>query len=136
MRPLNPIQTRAEGRSLRPRMVIEPGTHVAAMRRLRARLRENGVVSITVAELARQTMATPFLGGRLRLPTGPLSPARSSGTPLLPVHCVRGDDGGFTVHIAEPLTVGSRQEGDAGFARALDDYLRSLAPHVERHPEQ
>ena len=49
---------------------------------------------------------------------------------------VRNEVGAFEVHIAQPLAVGARADGDAALARSLDQYVHSLAPFVERYPGQ
>lgn len=96
LRFVNPLLRSPEVRFLRERVVISDESRVAPLRRLRACLRENSPVSITVTTDASTVNDVAFLDGSCRLPTGPIELARSAGAPLLPV---------FTVGTAVPPTV-------------------------------
>lgn len=93
---VNPFLRRAEDRFLAERVVIAGEQTIGPLRRLRALLGENRVVSITVTEAASRLSEIPFLGGWLTYPAGPVELARATGAVLLPV---------FTVSSSGPAVV-------------------------------
>jgi len=133
---LNPLWTRIEERFLRERLVMKPGSETAALRALRRRLEENGVVSISVGAEAARTVDVPFLDGRLRLATGPLHLAAASGAPLLPVFSVREPTGGFRVEIEPSLAAPADESRRDREARMARDYAARLEPWVRSYPGQ
>lgn len=136
VRRLNPVWTRIEERFLRERIVMEPGSETAALRALRRRLEANGVVSITVGDEGVRVVTVPFLGGTLRLASGPASLASASGAPLLPVFTMAVGAGSFRVEI-EPALEGpmgeTREDRERSVAEA---YAARLEPWVMRYPGQ
>jgi lauroyl/myristoyl acyltransferase len=133
---LNPAWTRIERRFLRERIVMEPGAGTVALRLLRTRLSENGVVSITVGDEAVRSVEFQVLGLTRRLATGPMHLALSSGAALIPVFTVRDDSGAFVVELEAPLLVGAGQ-ARADFERAVaGQYARRLEQWVMRYPGQ
>ena len=131
---LNPLWTAVENRFLAERVVIENNDASAALKTLRERLAGNEIVSITVAETGRRTLDTKFLQGRLRVATGPVHLARTSGAPLLPITAVRHEDGSYEVSIGQPLDVGGSDEPP--YSAAVRAYAAMLEPFVRRHPDQ
>jgi len=133
---LNPIWTRIEERFLLERLVMTPGAEATTLRALRRRLEHNGLVSISVGDEGVRTVEVPFLESRLRLATGPMTLALTSGAPLLPVFTVRGPSGGLRVEIETALTVPpdpTRRRREAQIALA---YAARLEPWVRRYPGQ
>ena len=72
-RVLNPIQTRVERRYLAERLVMSDERSVGPLRELAARLKQNRLVSITLAREWRRTRLVPFLDGYIRIATGALA---------------------------------------------------------------
>lgn len=103
---VNPVLRRPEVRVLAERVVIDDRHTVTALRRLRALLAENRVVSITVTRSASRVDAYPFLGGTGLLPAGPVQLAASTGAALLPVFTC-GSPNRPTVLIGPRLQVSS-----------------------------
>ncbi|MFN0177994.1 MAG: hypothetical protein ACKVZ0_04280 [Gemmatimonadales bacterium] len=136
VRRLNPVWTRIEERFLRERLVMEPGSETTALRALRGRLADNGVVSISVGDEGARTIEVPFLDGRLRLATGPLHLAAASGAALLPVFTLREPTGTFRVEIEPALSVTAEEERDERDARMARDYAARLERWVRRYPGQ
>lgn len=126
VRVLNPFWARAENHYLKERIVIRSDDTRHATMKLRQRLNEHGVVSITVGPWARKLIATPFLAGYLNLPPGPIRLAQSTGAALLPVFTVRGSDRTVEVHVTPPL-VNADDEGD------IESVLREMATRLERY---
>lgn len=129
IRHLNPIWVAVENRHLAERVVIENNDTRSALQILRDRLAGNRVVDIAVAETGRRTLDAPFLSGRLRMATGPLHLARTTGAPILPVHAIRRGSGSYEVSIGRPIDASD----DEAAARA---YTAGLEPLVRRYPDQ
>jgi len=136
VRRLNPAWNRIEGRFVRERIVLEPGSETGALRALRRRLAENGVISITVGDEAARTVDVPVLGVPLRLATGPMHLASTSRAALIPVFTVRNDAGAFVVTLDAPLPLEARADRDAREHDAAAQYARRLDPWVRRYPGQ
>jgi lauroyl/myristoyl acyltransferase len=133
---LNPFWTRIEDRFLRERIVLRPGAETAALRALRRRLGENGVVSIAVGDQAARTVGVSVLGVPRRLATGPMHLALTSRAPLIPVFTVRDEGGRFLVAFEPPLDIRDltgreERERDIG-----EQYASRLEGWVRRYPGQ
>ena len=144
---LNPLWTRIDRPFNTERVVIQKNEVALALQLIRQRLETNGIVWIGVGLEARRTLRVPFLGGTIRLPTGPLHLARISGAALLPVFAIRATDGTYDVTIEQRLDLNSDTTNSRGHADAvahLDDYITAparsyvamLEPFVIRHPDQ
>jgi len=131
---LNPIWVAAENRYLAERVVIENNDASLALKRLRERLSGNEVVSITVAETGKRTVDATFLHGRIRVASGPVHLAKTSGAPLLPVFCARDDDGAYEVSIGPALDVEDVTE--PLYSAAIRMYAGMLEPYVRQYPDQ
>lgn len=136
VRRLNPIWTRVEERFLRRRLVMKPGSETTALRALRRCLDANELVSITVGGQGVRSVTVPFLGGDVRLATGPLSLAAAAESPILPAFSVREDDGTLLVEIEGPLDAAPDLDRGEREARMAEAYTRRLEPWVRRHPGQ
>jgi lauroyl/myristoyl acyltransferase len=136
VRRLNPIWTRIEERFVHERIVMKPAAGAAALRALHERLQANGVVSITVGDEGARVVAVPFLGGTLRLASGPASLATASGAPLLPVFVVRNGNGRFRVAIEPALELHPEDPRDRRGPRIAEGYAARLEPWVRRYPGQ
>jgi lauroyl/myristoyl acyltransferase len=133
---LNPIWTGIEERFLHERIVMQTGGETAALRALRERLQSNGVVSITVGHEGARVVTVPFLGGTMRLATGPASLAASSGAALLPVFTVATRDCGFRVEIERPLEVPADEAREDREQCVAEGYATRLESWVRRYPGQ
>ena len=131
---LNPIRTRIEDRYLAERVTLTDESAIGALRVLRRRLQGNQVVSITVGNEGEQTVAVPFLRGKISVATGPATLARAAGAPLLPVFTIRLGTGSYAVQIGEPIHVPESDDRAASAAAAVEELAMSLSEHVARHP--
>ena len=128
---LNPILRRAESRFLAERIVIDDAQTIGPLRRLRALLKENRVVSITVTATASRVDEFEFLGGTLRLPRGPLDLAQATGAVLLPVFT----HGARRVPVVEVFpSVAPKSPGPEGVQAAQQTLVEWLGVQVEEHP--
>jgi lauroyl/myristoyl acyltransferase len=136
IRLLNPIWMRVEERFLQERVLIEGVETKPAIRRLKARLAENGIVVITIGNEARRTVEVPFLEHRLRVATGPAFIAQSTGAALVPGFAVRGNDGTYEVTLESPLPVPPRDAGPERLVEVAAALARRIDPYARRFPEQ
>ena len=105
---------------------------------LREALARNEVVLMQAdrALPGQKAQLMPFLGGHIRVPTGPARLAAISGAPIVPVFTVRQSDGRIRVKIEQPVVV------DAGSSesRQVEEGTRKLTACIERqvaaHPDQ
>ena len=133
---LNRIQTRIEDRYLRARVRLGLDSTAEAMEVLKARIGENGVVSISVRGASRKPAILPFLDGKIRIAAGAPVLAYGTGAPLVPVFPVRDPDGNFTVYFDAPLVIDRSRERRDAVGAALDQYVRALEDYVCRYPGQ
>jgi lauroyl/myristoyl acyltransferase len=131
---LNPLWRKVEDRYLAERIIIATNDSGEAVQILRARLAATELVSITVGLEARRTLTTKFLGGMIRVATGPIYLSHSSGAPILPVFTVRAEDGAYDVTVARPLLV--EQTGHVDYLSAIQAYASMLEPYVLSYPDQ
>jgi hypothetical protein len=78
-RMLNPIRLRPESLQLRERVVMSPAAELPALRRLEARVRANGIVSMSCVPLGRRKLRLAAFGGRVPIATGPASLSLGTG---------------------------------------------------------
>jgi lauroyl/myristoyl acyltransferase len=134
---LNPLWMRVEERFLKERVVICGKDTATAVQVLRTRLAENGFVVIFVGNEGRHTTEAPFLNHLIRLATGPVAIAHSTGAALIPLFAVREADGTYDVILEEPLGV-PRAANDR--KKKFDEVAAAMAgriePYARRYPEQ
>ena len=123
---LNPVVLRAEARWLGGHLMLPEGAELGAFRGVRARLAAKEVVSIIALRgPARRHIVVEVEGEALRFPSGPVTLARHSGAPLLPVFVKRQRAGRFVIAIEPPLPVtgGGEAAPFVAFARLIRRHL-------------
>ena len=102
-----------------------------ALMRLRDALRADEVVVMQGdrALPGQRAAKMPFLGGHLRMPTGPARLARLTGSPIIPVAAARGRGGTYRVYLGRPIEADDE-------AAAMQALAAALAKFVSLHPEQ
>ena len=133
---LNPIQTRVERRYLAERLVMSDERSVGPLRELTACLRQNRLVSITLAATGRRTRQVPFLDGCIRIATGALALAWQTGAPILPAFTLREPDGRFATRIEDAIHADPGLVREAAMDRMLTTYVALLEGYVLRSPDQ
>jgi len=136
IRYLNAVRRGIEDRYLGERLMVEEHETSGALKTMRARLKKNGVVSITVGNQGRRRTTARFLGGSLVLATGPLAMAHETGAALLAVHTLRLGTGRFRVIIEPPIKIAIGKDGAPDYAGAAQRYADMLGPVVLRDPGQ
>ena len=84
----------------------------------------------------QRAQVVPFLHGHLRLPLGPVKLAQLTGSPIIPVFLVRGERGGFHVHLTEPIEVDGESEPIDGVDPALRRIAQAIESFVKKYPQQ
>ena len=78
----------------------------------------------------------PFLGGHLRVPTGPARLARLTGSPVIPVFAIGEPGGGYRVVLTDPIVPGDHPH----HSNQPDPIIPIIAERIEHvvreHPEQ
>ena len=133
---LNRIQRAGEDRYLRERIMLSLDGPVGAMRAMQRRLRENGVVSITVGAVARHPVTVPFLDGRILLATGAPDLAFRTKAALLPVFPVRDEAGLITAEITPPLDVPDSVPRVEAMDTVMKQFARVSETWVLEYPGQ
>jgi lauroyl/myristoyl acyltransferase len=133
---LNPIQTSAEKKYLKQRVVLSHNSATAAMRTLKRELKNNGIVSIMARTKTIKPVRAPFMDGHILLATGAADLAYSSGAALIPTFTVRDKDETFHVHLESPLQIDrtvNRQEASSDVIKQFTDKLEA---YVLKYPNQ
>lgn len=108
---------------------------LAFTRVLLATLQRNEIVCITADVAHGQRLLTiPLLGEPKSFPTGMVSLARTCGAALLPLFCVRADDGRVQVIIEPAIPV--PQDSREDIAAPLRQYAALLESYIRRYPDQ
>ena len=106
-------------------------------------LRAGGVVAVQGdRDFNDSGIPVPFFGEAAYFPRGPAVLSLLSGSPILPVFILRGEDstgpgsGGFRVVVSDPI----EPQGDPREEAAVEALVRKIVPVIERmvraHPEQ
>jgi lauroyl/myristoyl acyltransferase len=133
---LNRVRTRIEDRYIKERILLsEQGSSVSALRLLRGRLKENGVVSVTATHSGLRVFDLPFLHGTLKLANGAPSLAISTGASLVPVFTVRDAKGGFTTRVCAPLVPDTSLSRHAAEEQLARHYVDLSKPFVSAHAD-
>jgi lauroyl/myristoyl acyltransferase len=138
---LNPILTSVESRYLAERiMMLDRALPteirvLAAMRRLKKRLLEGRVVSVSALSNDWGPVHVRILNGKTRLAYGAPGLAHNTGVPVFPVFATREPDGRNTVTIEAPLQFRSANAREAAI-QATHDYAAILDGYIRRYPEQ
>ena len=139
---LNPILTSVESRYLAERiMMLDRALPteirvLAAMRRLKKRLLEGRVVSVSALSNDWASVHVRILNGKTRLAYGAPGLAQNTGVPVFPVFATREPDGRNTVTIEAPLRFRSGANAREAAIQATHDYAGILDGYIRRYPEQ
>lgn len=134
---LNPVRCIPEDKHLKERIVYDRRNPAAAMRRMVATLRANGILSITAGAWEGSDLVEGvLLGGHISLALGAPRLAAQAGAALLPVFTVRETDGTFRVVIEPPIAIAAGQERRAAECDAAQEYLARHEDWILRYPDQ
>jgi lauroyl/myristoyl acyltransferase len=103
---------------------------------MKALLKRNQLVSVTVGKKSRKTAELAFLNGRICLATGALNLAAASKAVVLPVFTVRKSDREFEVVIDAPLSFDLPCNRHESIEVMLRRYVQRLESYVSEHPGQ
>jgi lauroyl/myristoyl acyltransferase len=118
-------------------VTLSHAASIAVVRTLLGVLRRNGIVCITAdAAFGERLVTVPLLGTPKRFATGMVTLARTSGAALLPLFCVREDDGRIRVVVEPPVPTPPTGDRDAVRDAAIRRYAAMLDSYLRRHPDQ
>jgi hypothetical protein len=139
---LNPILTSVESRYLAERFIMLDRALpteirvLAAMRRLKKRVLEGRVVSVSALSNDWGPVHVRILSGKTRLAYGAPGLAHNTGVLVFPVFATREADGRNTVTIEAPLQFRSGANAREAAIQATHDYAGILDGYIRRYPEQ
>lgn len=86
----------------------------------------------------QQSIVVPFLGGSLRIPTGPVRLARLTSSPIIPVFAIRRADGKHDIFLATPIEPGESSPAIASgpIDHAVLAVARAIEAVVAHYPQQ
>lgn len=126
----------AEG-ELFPEIIDIQADSLAYLRRLAERLSRNGIVCIpALGEKGHKFVTVEFLGFRRRIATGAVNLARMTGAPLLPIFCVKQEDGTDRLIVEQPITTGGSEYWRDAAGQGIQEYARLLESYIRRYPDQ
>jgi len=134
LRFINPIKIKAENRYLEERITIPLGGKLGYIRRIKRRLRENGLISIPCRAFGEKIAEQPILGGRIQLATGAPSFALATRAALLPVFTIRNAPGDFEITIEPPLELPEAKSRHEAVEILLFRYVKLMESYVARYP--
>ena len=135
--PLDAVRTRPEERCLAERLVMSDGAELKRTRDLYDRLRANALISITAeTKWGARMVASPFLGGELRLPTGAPSLSLATGAQLLPAFAIKHTHDHFEVIIEPALTATRSDDRHAAVDDLVHRYTQRVEQYVTEFPDQ
>ena len=132
---LNRWRMRIEDRFLEERVMLHGDDTLGAVRKLARRLRNNGVISITVGDEARQKISVPFLDASMLIAPGAVRLAQNSRAALIPVVVQRTAADEFEVILRPPLSMEKDSVLQSG-SSAFREYAVDLESWVVACPEQ
>lgn len=138
IRVLNPVRSAYEDRLLAGRIEFERARPAHALIRVRRKLLNGEIVSLTSGAWEGGTLVDASLGeGRTKLAVGPVWLARATGARLLPVFAVRtGRPDEYVVEIGNPVDVSASASSDVSYLAAVPEFLRLQEAWIRRYPEQ
>jgi lauroyl/myristoyl acyltransferase len=85
----------------------------------------------------QRSVRVPFLGGHLRLPTGPVTLAQATGAPIVPTFALVTPQGRVRIVVEEPIVLDpGHSSGSLMPDQVLTRFAAALAAHVRQYPDQ
>ena len=114
------------------RIVIPLDENLAYVRRLRAILAANGVLTIAGEHRGERNVTLPFLGEDTAFATGAFSLASATGAALLSLRTERTAPGAYTIVIEPAIAI--PQDRTDGAEMVMGELVRRLERAVRAHP--
>jgi Bacterial lipid A biosynthesis acyltransferase len=102
-----------------------------------SRLKNNRVVCISAdGTRGHRFLSVPFLGRSQSIPTGIVSLARLSATPILPLFCFADNQGKITLVIKPRLQMSPNLRREEALKDGIHQFVALLECYVRMYPEQ
>jgi len=143
---INTRYIRVENKYLEERIVIQPardliyrnaGTNLNYIRKLEAKLKGNGLVSVSCQPdpaLEHKGVVKMVLNGKLLLATGAPALALATGAALMPVFTVRKAPDDFEVIIKSPIEVPEEGDRHDKVHYLLDNFIELMEAYIVKYP--
>jgi KDO2-lipid IV(A) lauroyltransferase len=89
----------------------------------------DGVGGLKGQRLKRNYLKIQFMGNDVYVPSGAVRIARKTGTPIVPIVCIRQDNGKHKIIIDHPIVVKSSKDKNLD----IQDYTQQLLSHFEHY---
>lgn len=96
----------------------------------------DGVGGLRGQRLSKDYLTVRFLGKDVYVPSGAVRVARKTGSPIVPIVCIRQETGKHKIIIDPAMVVVSGADKDHDIQMYTQKLLSHLEPYVQAHPEQ
>ena len=102
-----------------------------------SRLRDNGILCISAdGTRGKKFISIPFLGNSFSFPTGIVSLAKFTGSPILPLFCFDAEDGRTCLVIRPAVQISPDWQREAASENGIRQFITLLEFYVRKYPEQ
>jgi lauroyl/myristoyl acyltransferase len=102
-----------------------------------SRLRDNRILCISAdGTRGKKFISIPFLGNFFSFPTGIVSLAKFTGTPILPLFCFDTEDGKICLVIGPSLQIPPDLQREEALENGIRQFIAVLESYVRKYPEQ
>lgn len=116
--------------------LTEPDSFVA-LRIMLERLKNNGILCLSAdGTRGHKFIPVSLLGQTVYFPTGAVSLAKITNTPILPLFCFADTTGRTKLTILPPLQVPSELQREHALEQVILQFVSVLESHVRKYPEQ
>jgi len=111
-----------------------------AVRQCMEQLKENKLIALVAdRDFSSHGIVMDILGRKMLIPKGPAMFSWKSGAPIIPVFCIRNEDGSFNMSCHEPLYPPNRNvsiEEDTIVLGIMRHYVSIIEEQIRAHPSQ
>jgi len=134
-RVIRKIHRTAEARVF-PEIIDIQDDSFAYLRSLINRLRQNAIICISaLGGKGHKFVSLEFLGYSQRFATGTVSLARMTGASLIPIFCIKQDDGTNRLIIENPIYIKKNGDSDQAAVDGVAEYAGLLESYIRKHPD-
>jgi lauroyl/myristoyl acyltransferase len=102
-----------------------------------SRLRDNRILCISAdGTRGKKFISLPFLGNSFSYPTGIVSLAKFTGSPILPLFCFDDEEGGTCLVIGPAVQISPDWQREVASENGIRQFITLLESYVRSYPEQ
>lgn len=134
---IRPFFDRCERSFLREIIYLTEPDSLVALRIMLDRLKNNRILCLSAdGTRGHKFIPVSLLGRTISFPTGTVSLARITNTPILPLFCFADTTGRTNLTILPPLQIPSGLQREQALEQVLLQFVTVLESHVRKYPEQ